>query len=201
MAQGQGNAPDATGSRAISDVLDDLESAGGEERVSVGDIVEAMGERSFAPLLLVPALLMVSPISTIPGTPTLSGAIIGLIAAQMIAGRSALWLPRILRERAVSTARMERAVGFLRRPVAWVERLVRPRLAWLTASPARYAVLLTCLGITLVMPLMEFVPALASIAAFAIALFAIGLLTRDGLFVCAGYGVVVAGALVARSFV
>lgn len=205
MAEDRGDSDGSAGSagtrsRAISEVLDDLETAGDDERVTVGCIVEAMGERSFAPLLLVPALLMVSPISTIPGTPTISGIIIALIAAQMLAGRETLWLPRFLRDRGVSTGRMARAVGFLRKPVSRVEAVIKPRLTWLTRAPSRHVVLLTCLAITLVMPLMEFVPALASIAALAISLFAVGLLTRDGLFVCGGFAVVLAGALVARNF-
>jgi hypothetical protein len=187
--------------RTISDVLDKIESAGAADRVSVAEIVERMGDRSFAPLLLVPALVMVSPISSIPGTPTIAGVIIALIAAQMLVGRRTLWLPAVIKTRSVSSARMEKAVAFLKRPAGWVETLIRPRLGFLTARPFSYLVLLTCLAITVLMPIMEFVPMLASVAATAISLFAIGLLSRDGLFVCAGFAVVLLGGLLARTII
>jgi hypothetical protein len=185
----------------VSEILDRLEAAGGDETVSVGDIVERMGARSFAPLLLVPALVMVSPISSIPGTPTLSATIIALIAAQMLIGRRTLWLPRLVRERRVSRVRMERAVAFLRRPVGWIEPRMRPRLVFLADGRGTYLALLVCLGITLVMPMMEFLPLLASVAAVAISLIAAGLLARDGVLVLAGYCVVIAGIVTAWTLI
>jgi hypothetical protein len=184
----------------VTDVLDRLDEAGDGERVSVADIVAELGDRSFAPLLLVPALLMVSPISSIPGTPTMSGAVIALIVVQMILGREAVWLPRFLRDRSLPAHRLDQAVAWLRRPAGWLERIIRPRLGWLTRRPFSYVVLATCFAITLVMPVMELLPAFASIAAFAISLFAIGLLARDGVFVLVGFAVVAAGAAVAASF-
>ncbi|CAN5764621.1 exopolysaccharide biosynthesis protein [soil metagenome] len=186
---------------AVTRVLDDIESAGDAQTISVGDIVTRMGGRSFAPLLLVPALLLVSPISAIPGTPTLSALIIGLVAGQMLAGRETIWLPRFIKARALPRRRMERAVEFLRKPVGWVEPMMRPRLTWLAERPGSYLALAICLAVTLVMPAMEFVPALASIAALAISLIAAGLLARDGALVLAGYLIVGIGALVARLFI
>jgi hypothetical protein len=190
----------------VSAVLDTLSRKGGGEgdgsaTVTIGEIVERLGTRSFAPLLLVPALLMVSPLSSIPGTPTLSGAIIALIAAQMLMGRERLWLPGFLRRRSFSRARLEKAVGFLRRPVGWVEPLMRPRLVALAQPPGSYLALLICLIVTAIMPVMEFLPILASIAAVAISLIAAGLLARDGLLVLCGYGVVALAILIARALV
>lgn len=205
--------------QAVSRVLDTLEAASTDATpageavaagsasartevtaaVTVGEIVERLGSRSFAPLLLVPALVMVSPVSTIPGTPTLSALLIGLIAAQALIGRRTLWLPGVLRRRAIPAVRVERAVAFLRRPVGWVESLMRRRLAILAVPPGSHLALLVCLGITLTMPIMEFLPILASVAATAIALIAAGLLGRDGLLVALGYGVAAIGVLIART--
>ncbi|MFC7705143.1 exopolysaccharide biosynthesis protein [Plastorhodobacter daqingensis] len=192
---------DGDENRKIAEVLDGLDEAGDEESVSVEQVVEAMGDRSFAPLLLVPALIMVSPISSIPGTPTISGLIIGLIAVQMLIGRDSLWLPGFLRRRKVSSKRMHKAVDFLRKPVSYVDPVLKERLTFLTDKPANTIALLTCVAITLVMPLMEFVPMLASVAALAISLFAAGLLIRDGLLVGAGYVVVAIGIATTNFFI
>jgi len=174
----------------ISTVLDRMNGAGEGGTVSVGDIVESMRDQSFAPLLLVPALLLASPISGIPGTPTLMAAIIALIVVQMLMGRTYLWLPGFLSRRQVSAARMAKAVQFLRKPAAFSDRFLHARLSVLADRPASYAALLTCLGITVTMPMMEFLPFVASVAALAIACFAAGLLIRDGLLIIAGYFIV-----------
>lgn len=179
---------------AVTRVLDVLENAAdessGEGRVPVAAIVAGLGERSFAPLLLVPALILVTPISSIPGMPTLGALLIGLVTAQMLLGRRSIWLPRWLGRRSIRRARLKAAIRAARPAARWIDRRVRLRLRLLTRRPLSYFPLLTCLAITLVMPLMEFVPALATVAAFAITLFAIGMMTRDGIFIIVGYAFV-----------
>lgn len=193
----------------ISELLDSIE-AGDEadrgakeaaERITVGALVDRMGERSFAPVLLLPALIMVSPLSSIPGSPTVSGLIIALIAWQMLFGRDQLWLPGPLRRVSVPVPRLRQAVLFLRRPVGAIEPRLRPRLTVLARWPMSLVVLATCLAITFFMPLMEVLPLVASIAALAISLFAVGLILRDGLMILLGYAVVALAIWVARQFV
>ncbi|KGB83284.1 hypothetical protein JT55_02950 [Rhodovulum sp. NI22] len=182
---------------SITEVLEALLDASNDDRVTVRQIVEKMGERSFAPLLLIPAMILVSPVSSIPGMPTFGAIIIALVTVQMLLGRKHLWLPEKLAERSITADRLERAVNWLRKPAAWIDRHVHQRLCYLTFRPLSHFALLTCLAVTMVMPLMEFVPALATVAAFAITLFAIGLMTRDGVFVIGGYGFTGLGVLAA----
>jgi len=185
---------------AVTRVLDALETvadAAGEERVRVVAIVAGLGERTFAPLLLVPALILVTPISSIPGMPTLGALLIALVTAQMLLGRRSIWVPRWLGARGIRRARLKAGIRAVRPATRWVDRHVRLRLRFLTRRPLSYVPLLTCLAITLVMPLMEFVPALATVAAFAITLFAIGMMTRDGIFILAGYAFVGGGVALA----
>jgi hypothetical protein len=192
---------DEQDTRALSDVLDQLVEAGDDERVTVGEINEAFGDRSLAPILLVPALITASPLSGVPGMPTLTGLIVGLIVVQMLMGRNTLWLPGFIARRGVSKARMKKAVAFLRCPVGGVERLLKPRLTWLTERPWNYAALLTCLGIALITPALEFLPFVISIAAVAIGMFAAGILVRDGLLMLVGYAVVGATVWLALFFI
>lgn len=184
----------------VNAVLDRLLASIAGERVSVAEIVAGLGERSFAPLLLLPALILVSPISSIPGMPTMGALIIGLVTVQMLLGRSSLWLPGALARRSIPAKRMQLAVKWLRRPAGWVDRNIRPRLVHLARRPLSYIALLVCLCVTLTMPLMEFVPALATVAASAITLFAIGLMTLDGAYIIAGYAFVGMGVALAGMF-
>ena len=60
---------------------------------SVGDIVDTLGRANFAPLLILPALALVSPLSGVPGFTTLCGLIIAAVSLQQMVHRSSLWLP------------------------------------------------------------------------------------------------------------
>jgi hypothetical protein len=162
-------------------------SAAGRDSVTVAEIVEGLGRRSFPALVLVPALLAVSPLSGVPGLTAAVGLIVVLTTAQMFAGRDCLWLPGVLSRRRVDAGRLAGAIAWLRRPVGFVERFLRPRLGALVRRPLVILPLVVMLAIGLAMPLLELVPTSGSLAAAAIALFAIGLLTRDGALVLAGF--------------
>ena len=87
-------------SRSLNQLLDKVEQAAGESgSVSLADILERIGERSFTPLILIVALLMVTPLSGSPGAPTTSGVIILMLAGQALMDRPAPWLPGFLTRR------------------------------------------------------------------------------------------------------
>ncbi|MCC5971201.1 MAG: exopolysaccharide biosynthesis protein [Pararhodobacter sp.] len=175
---------------SLTEVLDQLDNAGSDEEVSVGEILDEVGDRSLAPILLVPAMITASPISGIPGVPTITGIVVGLIVVQMLMGRDTLWVPQFLSRRSVAKSKMDKAVKFLRKPVGWLDRLMKPRLSWLATRPLNYVALVICLIIAVTTPVMELLPFAISIAAVAIGFFAAGILMRDGLMILIGYGVV-----------
>lgn len=186
---------------SVTAVLDSLLRAGADGRISLRQVVGQLGERTFAPVLLIPAMILVSPISSIPGMPTMGALVMALVTVQMLLGRRHLWLPERLAQRSMSLDRLERAVAYLRKPARWIDRHIHRRFTYLARRPLSYIALLTCLAVTMVMPLMEFVPALATVAAFAITLFAIGLMTLDGAFIIAGYVFVGLGVLLAAALI
>lgn len=167
-------------SHALSEVLDQLESSLEGDSVSVEQILEALGERSFASLLLIFPLISASPASAIPGVTAVVAVIVFLLVGQMILGRKSVWLPAFVLRRRISRVALCKGTAWLRKPVAFVERGLKPRLTFLLHRPWRYLPLGLILLLTLFMPFMEFVPTSGSIASAIIALFAAGLLTRDG---------------------
>jgi hypothetical protein len=166
--------------RALSDVLDQLESAAEGENTSVGDVVETLGDKSFAALMLIFSLVVSSPASGIPGMTATVAVIVFLLAGQMILGRESAWLPGFITNRSLSTKSLCKGIGWLRKPVSFLERFMKPRLSFLYKRPWLYVPLTLILALTIVMPLMEAVPLSGSLAAGVIAIFAAGLLTKDG---------------------
>lgn len=167
----------------LSDVLDQLEDAGDGETVSVGDIVEEIGGDAFGPLLLVPALFLVTPVSGVPGMPSIGSLLISLIAIQIVLGRDALWLPGFLRRREMKKQRLDKALSWLRKPAGWIDRISSERLTILTQRPWIMLPASLCALMVLLAPAFETVPFSVSIAAGAVALFALGMVARDGIMV------------------
>ena len=187
-------APVITGNDNLMRLLDQIEHETSDGQVSVRDVLHVLGPRAFTPMLLVPCLALVSPMSAIPGVPSLLSLLVGLVAVQMLFGQDRIWLPRLLLDRAIRADRLARGIRFLRRPVAVVDPWINERFTWLADKPGNLPVLVIFCVVSFLMPLIEFVPFLTSTLAAGMTLFAVGLFARDGLFVLAGYTFMAAGA-------
>ena len=96
---------------------------------------------------------------------------------------------------------MRDALRWLDRPAAFVDRHTRPRLRVLTSGPFRIVALMAVLLIAASWPVLELLPFVTSVGAFAVALFAFGLMTRDGVFVAAGHAFVAAVVALVRGLI
>ena len=182
----------------LSAVLRQLAAEPGRERVSVQDLFEALGDRALAALLFVFAVPNVVP--SPPGLSTVLGVPLLFLSGQMLLGRAA-WLPAFVARRSMAREDFEALVS---RMLPWLERaekLLKPRFSGLALPPMEYLVGLVCLilAVILVLP----IPLGNIPPAFAIALMALGVLERDGVWVLAGLAVtflaltVVSGVLMA----
>jgi hypothetical protein len=63
------------------------------DQVSIGMVVEAIGSRSFGPLLMLIGITLFSPLSGIPGMSFFMAVFVLLVAVQMLIGRKKFWLP------------------------------------------------------------------------------------------------------------
>lgn len=168
----------------LRSLLDQLGHAGEPDGpVTLDDMLEATGYRSFGALLLVPGLLVFSPLSGIPGLPTFFAVMVGLIALQLLIGRKHFWLPRWLLQRCVSRSKYRRALAFLKRPAKQIDRLLRHRLTFLTEGVAVYVNALVCVLIAATMPPLELIPFGNSLAGAALSCLGLGMMARDGAWV------------------
>lgn len=178
--------------KRLSDVMRDLE-AGLGSRIRLGDLVEGLQDRSFAPLMVLFAVPNV--FLYLPGSSVITGLPLMIVALQLIMRRPSVWLPRALSDRSVDRERFAKIVHYSLPWVERLERLARPRF-WpgATASVDR-AIGVACLIMSLLLflpiPFANGVPALAIIA------LGLALSERDGLWLVAG----ILGSAVAVVFV
>lgn len=170
--------------QSVGDILDKLgELAGRQDEVSIGDVVEQLGGRSFAPFLLVPALIEMSPVGGIPGVPTFLALIIVLAAGQMLIGRTHLWLPGFIERRSVSADKLCKATGKLRGIAGFLDRWFHNRLPALTRGPAPRIVAALVIVLACTVAPLELLPFASTAPMAAIAAFGLALLVRDGLLI------------------
>lgn len=186
------------GHRNLGRILDAIAREAVSGRVSVRDVLRVLGPRAFTPMLLVPCLVLVSPVSTIPGVPTVLSCLSGLVAVQMLFGQNRIWLPHALLDRSIDAARLRRAIAFMRRPVSMIDPWIRERLTVLADKPGNLPALCLFCVVSFLMPVIEFVPLLTTVLATAMSFLAIGLFARDGVLMLAGYMLVAAGTVLVR---
>lgn len=173
----------------LMELIDSIESMEQDaSRVSVDDVVHAVGRRSFGPLLLVAGIITLTPIiGDIPGMPTLMAALVLLVSIQLLAGREAFWLPVWLLKRSISQQKFDKGIQLMKKPARRIDGLLRVRLPWLTGYIGIRVTAVVCLLIALAMPPMEFIPFSANGAGLALTLLGLGLVARDGIALLLGF--------------
>jgi hypothetical protein len=192
------------GRRSVREMLAELLARHPEDSVVLGDILAFLGERAFGALMLVLALPMATPLSAIPGISSVFGLPLVVVCAQLMLGYPRPLLPAALARRAVRREALARAVERADPWLAKIERAVHPRLPALTGIAAERALGAVCtvMAVLLALP----IPGANQPPAFAVTLFAVALVERDGVFAILGWiaalaavaiVVVIYGALIA----
>jgi hypothetical protein len=180
----------------LSFILQALADDDSRERISVADLLAALGDRALAAMLFVFAVPNVLPVP--PGTSAILGTPLVFLAAQLAFGRQP-WLPAVIARRTMTRADFAALVRRISPWLARAERLLRPRLTSLALPPMEYLVGLVCLTLAVVLvlpvPLGNMLPALA------ISLLALGTMERDGAWILAGLAAAVVSAVVVSGVV
>jgi hypothetical protein len=172
--------------QSITEIIDQVVDIAQTDRVTLRKVLHAVGDASFAPILLLPALAVATPLSGIPLFSSLMGIVIFLIAAQMLLRREHLWLPDWVLRRDVKGKVVRDAFRKLYPVARWLDAHTHSRLRVLVHRPFIFVPQLLCLVSGALMPLLEFVPFSSSIMGVGVALLALGMLTRDGVVTIIG---------------
>lgn len=161
----------------LLDRIKDADSDSGE--VTFDDILDEIGKRSFAPLLLLAGIITVAPIvGDIPGVPTVMGIFVLLTTVQLLLKREHFWLPDWILNRSMDKEKIDKGVDWFYKPAQFIDRWSKPRLTVFTHGTGHYVIASICLLMT--MPMMEVIPFSANIAGIAFTIFGLSLITHDG---------------------
>ena len=167
----------------FSGVLAQLAAGALGDRVSVGALLDGLGRSGHGALLVLLGAPNVIPLP-VPGLSLLFGVPLLILTAQLFMGRSAPWLPNWVRDRSLSVSDLRRIVGVVVPKLEKVEKLVKPRLAFMTSAGGRVALggmgFLLAATLSLPLPLGNALPGLA------LAMIGLALLERDGVVALSG---------------
>ena len=179
-------AADPTRPRKLSDELALILREFEVETVTLREVIGLLHGRGYVLLIMLLALPFCTPVQ-IPGLSTPLGLIITLIGVRLALGAKP-WLPAKLLDTRLPPKSFAKVFEFTRKIILGFERLLRPRMLWVTGSPAReqlHAVPVVICAFLLLLPLP--IPFSNLVPAWGILLIAGGLLERDGAFIIAGY--------------
>lgn len=172
--------PKAKPSR-LSDIVKSIDT---QQDMTIGQLVDSLGERAFGALMFIFAVPNVIP--TPPGTSAILGLPLVILTYQVMMGRQSLWLPQTVRKRQISRNMLQTFVSKVLPVMGRLERILRPRFGFVVSSDLAERVIgLVAFPLALILflpiPFGNIPPAAA------IACLALGLAERDGLAVLLGY--------------
>ena len=167
--------------RTFSQVLEALGVAEGPT-LTLGEVVEAFGDRGLGALILVLSLMALFPWP--PGGKAVFALPIILLATELAFQRNEVWLPRWALRASVNRSAYRTAVSKVIGPIRRVENLTRPRLTFLTGAVSEVLMGIACVLLALVMALP--IPFGDMLPGIGLVFFALGVMQKDGIAVLIG---------------
>jgi hypothetical protein len=175
----------------LSHVLDAIGRACAEHprgKLSIDEIMDCIGRRSFGPIILVLGLIGLAPVSNIPGVVAVLASLDILIAGEFLIGMDHIWIPGVLGRREIGAPRCAKVVRALRAPARMLDRVARPRLTVLTRGPFGYVIALACFVVALLLPIIELIPLAGIIPNAALVALALAITAHDGVWALVALG-------------
>lgn len=207
MKRGDGEMDRSSLEGLFDNLLDELDAqsddhasnGGGDPLVSLDQILERLGHRSYGPLLIVISLVAIMPVvGALPGVSYSAAFLAILVSVQFLFSKPKLWAPGFVRRRTFSRKALKKGVDKSRPVLRWIDGFIAERFTLALASPMPRILALICVVLSVLMFIYAAVPGGVVIPALAILLIALGLTTHDGLVI--GLGVLAAAAAIGSSW-
>jgi len=178
-------APQHATRETASQVLHRLTIGRPDDKVSFGQMLDALGERGFGLLLLLFAAPNLLPFPGVPGTSFVTGMAILFISVQLILAKDEPAFPDWVSRKSFSRAQLSRFIVKTNPLLRWLEKPIRPRLSPVVVGwgERMIGVVGVIHALTLALPIpMGNLP-----QAVALILLALALIELDGLMAIFGY--------------
>lgn len=176
-----------------SDLLRNFADSLTADRVTVSEIVAGLGDRGLGVLIAIFALPNILP-STVPFGNVAFGVPPLIFAVQLMLGIELLILPNFIANRTIGTKLLKAMAPRIASVLSWFERLLTPRLPWVTVPRAEH--LIGAISIVLALVSTLPIPFGHNLPALGLVLIGLGLIERDGLAILIGAAIGILGSLI-----
>lgn len=166
----------------LETLLDSLLESSDDEDVTVAELLDAVGRRAHGPVLLLMGFVTISPLSLIPGANWLIALVTLIFAFQVMIGMTRPWLPSRTLEFTFHERHLEKGVELATPWAKRIDRMLRPRLTFLTDPPFIQLAALACVGAALVTFPLGLIPFGPFLPGLTLMMFGLALASRDGAF-------------------
>ena len=181
---------------SVGDVVQAIEElAEQESTVTIGDVLRKFGDHSFAPVMLVFALIELTPAGGIPGVPTFLALCISLVALQMLFGRDHIWVPQWIGRRGASSEKLKKALQTLEKVARRVDSVAHSRLEAFASGTGLRIAAGVIIALCLIIPPFEVVPFASTGPMLAIDIICLAIMVRDGLAMLVAWGLAAAALI------
>ncbi|MGK0176518.1 MAG: hypothetical protein ACJAT5_000336 [Lentimonas sp.] len=149
-----------------------------EKSPSIGELMEAVGDKGFGLLLVILSLPSALPIPAL-GYSTLFGICMAIIAVQIFIGRTQVQLPKRLKKIRIPLKLVKSITGFALHFLKRTEKLIKPRQRWIHSKLGHSVLSITIFVMALFM--MFPIPGTNTLPAMAIFVIGISIAEEDGL--------------------
>lgn len=181
--------PSRSAHMSASAVLRRVVDGAAGETVTIGEIVEAFGERAFGFVLILFSLPNCVPAP--PGVAGVVGTPVLIFGLQMLFGGRQPWLPGFVLRKQVSVETFRRLVDLAEPRIKWLESWCRPRLTFLFGRLGERALglfaVLVAISVLIPFPGTNFPPSIALV------IVSIAMMEEDGYLLLAGAVIGLAG--------
>lgn len=178
--------------KIANDALADVERDDTPNRITVGEFIDQFAERGFGIIILLCAIPNLLPVN-VPGISLPFSVVIVFFTTQWMLNYKHPWLPSFVRKRDFEEQAFANAVLKVTPHIRTLEKVIKPRGAFMEQRAATILIGCFILGLTFVLALpLSFIPFSNTIPAVFIALIAIGIIERDGWLIL---GSVIAGII------
>jgi hypothetical protein len=175
-----------------SEFLRDFAATLTAERTSVAEMIAGLGDRGLGVLLAVFSLPNILP-STVPFGNVATGIPPLIFAIQLTMGGHQLILPAFLERKTVSTRSLKTLAPRIASVLSWFERLLRPRLSWVTGGT--WERVIGAVAILLALVSTTPIPFAHQLPSLGLTLIGLGLIERDGLAMLTGAAIGLTGII------
>jgi len=175
-------------------LLDLNDNLGVRDKITIGDILKSMGDKSFLIAIIIFSLpnFIVLP----PGLSAVFGAPALCLSLQILFGCKTMWLPDFLLNRTITGKTLSTLCNGTKKYARFIDRVAKPRAEFIISDTLNQ-IFMVILSVIICLPIIFG----NTLPAIAISLFALSSIRRDGFIFLVGLGVMVIALIVITAVV